>query len=65
VKRILPLFRRLRAAAEPRPDDPDNDPESFIELVRQPAVPEVGMPSVDSGHLIDGSSSIVTHSLGF
>lgn len=64
MKRILPLFRRLHAAAEPRPDDPDNDPESFIELARQPAVPEVGMSFVESSRLINGFSSIVTHSLG-
>lgn len=65
MKRILPLFRRLNAAAEPSPDDADNDPDSLIELARQPGVPEVGMPPVESSHLIDGSFSIVTHSSGF
>ncbi|KAH9074228.1 hypothetical protein EDB83DRAFT_2549694 [Lactarius deliciosus] len=46
VKRILPYFKTLKAAAEPGPDDPDNDPESSIELARQPAVPKYRDPLI-------------------
>ena len=37
----------MKAFAENLPDDPDNDPESSIELVREPDVPEVGASSVE------------------
>ncbi|KAN0131606.1 hypothetical protein V8E53_010448 [Lactarius tabidus] len=46
AKRISPFFVMLKAAAEPGPDDPDNSPESSIELVQQPAVPEYRDPLV-------------------
>lgn len=39
----------MKAFAENVPDDPDNDPESSIELVREPDVPEVGVSSVERG----------------
>lgn len=31
----------MKAFAENLPDDPDNEPDSSIELVREPDVPEV------------------------
>ena len=31
----------MKAFAEHQPDDPDNEPDSSIELVREPDVPEV------------------------
>jgi hypothetical protein len=39
----------MKAFAENLPDDQDNDPESSIELVREPDVPEVGSSSIDRG----------------
>lgn len=39
----------MKAFAENVPDDPDNDPESSIELVREPDVPEVGASSIERG----------------
>ena len=36
----------MKAFAENVPDDPDNDPESSVELVREQGVREVGVPSV-------------------
>ncbi|KAH9060466.1 hypothetical protein EDB87DRAFT_1616089 [Lactarius vividus] len=66
AKRIRPFFRMtLKAAAEPGPDDFDNDPESSIEPVQRPAVPEVGMSSAERSDLIHSSFSIVTHLSGF
>ena len=47
AKRILNFYKKMKAFAEHAPDDPDNDPESSIELVREPDVPEVGASSVD------------------
>ncbi|KAH9041179.1 hypothetical protein EDB84DRAFT_963989 [Lactarius hengduanensis] len=44
AKRIL-VFKTLKAAAGPRPDDPDNEPESSIELVREPTIPETISPN--------------------
>lgn len=35
----------MKAFAEPLPDNPDNEPDSSIELVREPDIPEVGTPS--------------------
>ena len=32
----------MKAFAENLPDDPDNEPDSSIELIREPDVPEVG-----------------------
>ncbi|KAH9074324.1 hypothetical protein EDB83DRAFT_1955510 [Lactarius deliciosus] len=43
AKRIL-VFKTLKAAAGPRPDDPDNEPESSIELVREPTIPDYRDP---------------------
>lgn len=37
----------MKAFAENLPDDPDNEPDSSIELVREPDVPEVGCVSSD------------------
>ena len=64
AKRIFPFFRTLRAAAEPRPDKPDNEPESSIELLRDPTIPDVGAPSVERSNWFDGLFSIVTHLSG-
>ena len=44
AKRILFWARRIRAAAEPRPDDPDNHREDEIEVSRVPGAPNVGIP---------------------
>ncbi|KAF8267554.1 hypothetical protein EI94DRAFT_1730277 [Lactarius quietus] len=44
AKRIFYFFKRLKAAAEPGPDDLDNVPESSIELARKPGVPEYRNP---------------------
>ena len=46
AKRILNFYKKMKAFAENLPDDPDNEPDSSIELVREPDVPEVGS-SVD------------------
>ncbi|KAH9003449.1 hypothetical protein EDB86DRAFT_2362285 [Lactarius hatsudake] len=45
AKRILG-FKTLKAAAEPCPDDPDNEPESSIELLREPAIPDYRDPLI-------------------
>jgi hypothetical protein len=42
AKRILNFYKKMKAFAENLPDDPDNEPDSSIELVREPDVPEVG-----------------------
>jgi hypothetical protein len=47
AKRILNFYKKMKAFAENHPDDPDNDPESSIELVREPDVPEVGASSAE------------------
>ena len=65
AKRILTFFKTLKAAAGPQPDDPDNEPESSIELLREPAIPDVGMLSIQRGDWIDGPFSIATHSSEF
>jgi hypothetical protein len=44
AKRILNFYKRMKAFAEPLPDNPDNEPDSSIELVREPDIPEVGAP---------------------
>jgi hypothetical protein len=49
AKRILNFYKKMKAFAENVPDDPDNDPESSIELVREPDVPEVGASSIERG----------------
>jgi len=36
----------MKAFAEHHPDDPDNEPDSSIELVREPDVPEVSASSI-------------------
>ncbi|KAH9171308.1 hypothetical protein EDB89DRAFT_1118253 [Lactarius sanguifluus] len=46
AKRVFLFFRPLKAAAEPRPDNPDNEPESSIELIREPAVPAYRDPLI-------------------
>ncbi len=38
----------MKAFAENVPDDPDNEPDSSIELVREPDVPEVRASSIES-----------------
>ena len=43
AKRILFWARRIRAAAGPRPDDPDNQPEDEIEVSRVPGGEKVGI----------------------
>jgi len=43
AKRFLYLARRIRAAAEPRPDDPDNRREDEIQVSRVPGAPKVGI----------------------
>jgi hypothetical protein len=47
AKRILSFYKKMKAFAEHPQDDPDNEPESSIELVREPSVPEVGASSVE------------------
>jgi hypothetical protein len=47
AKRILNFYKKMKAFAENLPDDPDNDPESSIELIREPDVPKVGASSVE------------------
>ena len=42
----------MKAAAEPRPDNPDNEPESSIELLREPAMPDVRKSCVERDDLI-------------
>jgi hypothetical protein len=52
----------MKAFAEPLPDNPDNEPESSIELVREPDVPEVGASSAQrSGWTYVFSVSRPTH----
>ncbi|KAN0136669.1 hypothetical protein V8E53_005439 [Lactarius tabidus] len=47
AKRILPFFKTsLKAAAEPRPDSPDNEPGSLIELLREPAMSDYRDPLI-------------------
>ena len=65
AKRILPFYKTLKAAAEPLPDDPDNEPGSSFELLREPAIPNVGVPSVDRGDWIDRLFSIAIQSSQF
>ncbi|KAH9171310.1 hypothetical protein EDB89DRAFT_1118021 [Lactarius sanguifluus] len=65
AKRVFLFFKTLKAAAEPRPDNPDNEPESSIELLREPTIPAVGMASVERGDWIDSLFSIATRSSGF
>ncbi|KAF8269501.1 hypothetical protein EI94DRAFT_1725182 [Lactarius quietus] len=45
AKRIL-VFKTLKAAAEPPPDHPDNQPESSIELYREPTMPDYRDPLI-------------------
>jgi hypothetical protein len=42
----------MKAAAGPRPDSPDNEPESSIELLREPTIPDVGIPSVEAATVL-------------
>ena len=46
AKRGLPWLKRIRAAAEPLPDDPENDSEDEIQVTGLPDDPEVGFPHV-------------------
>jgi hypothetical protein len=43
AKRIILSYKKMKAFAENLPDDPDNEPESAIEIVREPEVPEVSI----------------------
>jgi hypothetical protein len=45
AKRIILNYKRMKAFAEHLPDDPDNEPEASIELIREPNVPKVGTSS--------------------
>ena len=42
TKRGFPWFRRIRAAAEPLPDDPDDSGEDEMQVTGVPDAPEVG-----------------------
>jgi hypothetical protein len=42
AKRGFPWFKRIRAAAEPLPDDPDDSHEDEMEVSGIPDTPEVG-----------------------
>jgi hypothetical protein len=44
AKRGLPWLKRIRAAAGPLPDDPENDSEDEIQVTGLPDDPEVGCP---------------------
>ena len=46
AKRGLLWLKRIRAAAEPLPDDPDNNPEDEIQVTGVSDDPEVGYPHV-------------------
>jgi len=41
AKRILSFYKKIQAFAEHLPDNPDREPESSIELVQEPDIPEV------------------------
>jgi len=45
AKRILSFYKKMKAFAENLPDDPENEPDSSIELVKEPDAPEVGASS--------------------
>jgi hypothetical protein len=42
AKRVLFWTKPMRAAAEPRPDDPDNRGDDEIQVTRVPGGPKVG-----------------------
>jgi hypothetical protein len=42
AKRVLFWTKPMRAAAEPRPDDPDNRRDDEIQVTRVPGGPKVG-----------------------
>lgn len=69
AKRLFFFWTRvLRAAAEPRPDDPDNRRDDEIQMKRVPGVPEVGSPTtayVCNEDARRSTSSIVTRSSMF
>ncbi len=44
AKRRFFWIIQIRAAAEPRPDDPDNRGDDEIQMTRAPGVPKVGSP---------------------
>jgi len=44
AKRGFPWLKRIRAAAEPLPDDPENSPEDEIQVIGVPDDPEAGHP---------------------
>jgi len=49
AKRSFPWLKRIRAAAGPLPDDPENSPEDEIDEMQVTGVqndPEVGRPRV-------------------
>ncbi len=43
AKRVLFWGKRIRAAAKPRPDDPDNRREDEIQVSQVPGAPKVGI----------------------
>jgi hypothetical protein len=53
AKRIFSFYKRMKAFAEHLPDNPDNEPDSSIELVREPDIPEVGTPSAQRSDCTD------------
>ena len=46
AKRGIPWLKRIRAAAEPLPDDPENSPEDEMQVTGVPDDQEVGRPHV-------------------
>jgi len=46
AKRGFPWLKRIRAAAEPLPDDPESSPEDEIQVLGVPDDPEVGRSHV-------------------
>ena len=48
AKRGFPWLKRIRANAEPLPDDPENSPEDEMQVAIVPDDPEVGYPLVIS-----------------
>jgi len=46
AKHGFSLFKRIRAAAGPLPDDPENSPEDEMQVAGVPDDPEVGRPYV-------------------
>ena len=64
AKRILLYKRIMKAQGEFLPDNPDNEPDSSIELVREPDIPEVIVPSAQRSDCTDVFASTVIHLSG-